>query len=80
MSDIVDMQEKWRAKKKITGGKGDIPKGTLLLLEERGPKRMSFRRAMMLPVGEGVQNFIIMHLPPLWDEFLERVEDKGTGG
>ena len=68
------METQWRAKRAINGGKGDIPKGTLLILEKKHPKRMSFRRAAMLPEGKGVQNRIIMHLPSLWDEFLERVE------
>ena len=67
------MAELWRAKRKITGGAGDIPEGTLLVLLEKHPKRMKFRRLHPLPEGEKAQNQIIMHLPPLWDEFLERV-------
>ena len=67
------MGNRWRAKQTITGGKGNIPKGTLLILEKRSPKQMVFKRADMLPEGKGVQNRIIMHLPPLWDEFLERL-------
>ena len=68
------METQWRAKKPINGGKGDIPKGTLLILEKKRPNCMWFRRAEILPEGKGVQNRIIMHLPSLWDEFLERVE------
>ena len=67
------MESRWRAKEIITGGNGDIPKGTLLILEKKTQNRMVFRRADMLPEGKGVQNRIIMHLPSLWDEFLERV-------
>ena len=63
----------WRAKKKITGGKGDIPEGTLLILERKDACHMVFRRAGMLPEGPSVQNRIIMHLPPLWEKFLELV-------
>ena len=69
------MQERWRAKETITGGKGKIPKGTLLILESKSERKIILRRETLLPEGPNIQNRIIMHLPALWDEFLEKVND-----
>lgn len=61
----------WKAKQKITGGAGDIPKGTPLILVSANIRRLIFVRADILSDGAGVQNRIIMHQPSWWDEFLE---------
>lgn len=66
------MPEYWITKKKVTGGCGDIEKGTLLVLKEKHPARMTFVRARPLPEGPNVQNRIIMHQPAWWAEDVRR--------
>jgi len=60
------VREYWVTKRNVTGGKGDIEKGTLLVLQKKEPNSMTFVRAKPLPDGTKVQNRIVMHLPPLW--------------
>lgn len=60
----------WIAKKDITGGKGDIEKGTILYLEKCNENNKYLSRIKQLPEGDEIQNRILMNLPALWDEFI----------